>query len=65
MTTRRAVKASGAGVVEVKVVAKGRALRKLKKTGKVKVAIKLGFRTTEGSDIFVSRAITLSRKIRR
>jgi sugar lactone lactonase YvrE len=59
---RRTVVSSGAGVVKVKVATKGKARKKLVRTGKVKVAIKLGFRATEGAKVFISRAITLSRK---
>jgi DNA-binding beta-propeller fold protein YncE len=62
---RRTVKASGAGVVKLKLATKGKARKRLMKTGKVKVAIKLGFRSTEGAETFISRAVTLAHRIRR
>jgi hypothetical protein len=58
----RTVKSSGSGVVKLKLATKGKARKRLVRTGHLKVPVTLGFRTTEGADTFISRAITLSRR---
>jgi hypothetical protein len=56
---RRTAAAVGAGVVKLKVTAKGGALKALRRVGKAKVDVKVGFRTTEGGTASVARAIAL------
>jgi low density lipoprotein receptor-related protein 5/6 len=59
---RRTIRSSGAGVVKVPVAAKGKARRKLLRTGTVKVSARLRFDTTEGAQTSITRTITLSRR---
>jgi DNA-binding beta-propeller fold protein YncE len=60
---RRTVKASGVGIAKLKVVAKGKALKALRKTGKVRVGITVKFVATEGATASTSRSITLRRRL--
>ena len=54
--------ASARGVVSIKVRARGQALRQLRRTRKVRVAVKLGFRPTGGSLKKKQRSVKLARR---
>lgn len=56
---RRTVKAAGVGVAKLEVAAKGKALKKLRKTGKVKVQFAVRFVASEGASASASRSLTL------
>lgn len=56
---RRSVKTAGAGIAKLKVAAKGKALKALRKTGKVKVKFAVKFVATEGASASKSRSVTL------
>ena len=61
---RRSVKTAGAGVAKLKVVAKGEALKALRRTGKAKVRVVINFVTGEGSVATTSRSVVLHLKHR-
>lgn len=60
---RDSVHSSGVGIAKLKVIAKGKSLKTLKKTGKAKLKVALKFVTTEGGVAQASPSITLRLKL--